>query len=126
MRRPVIGIEPAGFHARVDAAENVARRAVANQDCMIRIKIRDFCKATVKIDLARFIRSNLFRNEDFLKKRRNAGTFQSTLLHHGVPVGNEIQQIFSIKFYQKLLYMAQNYEATERKNLEIATTRSYG
>ena len=37
---------------------------------------------------------------------------------------NFIQVI--LEFYQKLLYMAQNYEATERKNLEIATTRSYG
>lgn len=30
------------------------------------------------------------------------------------------------EFYQRLLYMAQNYEATERKNTEIATTRTYG
>ena len=30
------------------------------------------------------------------------------------------------EFYQKLLYMAQNYEATERKNVDIAITRTYG
>ncbi len=30
------------------------------------------------------------------------------------------------EFYQRLLFMAQNYEATERKNVEIATTRTYG
>lgn len=28
-------------------------------------------------------------------------------------------------FYQKLLYMAQNYDAAERKNVDIATTRNY-
>lgn len=29
-------------------------------------------------------------------------------------------------FYQKLVYMAQNYDAAERKNVDIATTRNYG
>lgn len=28
-------------------------------------------------------------------------------------------------FYQKLLYIAQNYDAAERKNVDIATTRNY-
>ncbi len=28
-------------------------------------------------------------------------------------------------FYQKLIYMAQNYDAAERKNVDIATTRNY-
>ncbi|MCR4813250.1 MAG: WXG100 family type VII secretion target [Lachnospiraceae bacterium] len=29
-------------------------------------------------------------------------------------------------YYQKLSYIAQNYDAAERKNTDIATTRNYG
>ena len=103
MRRSVVRVEPAGLHPGVDAAENVAGRAVSDQNRLLRFKIRDLGKAAIKEFPARLICADQLGDKDPLEIRRDIGALESPLLHDSVAVGNKIEQIIAVEILQKLL-----------------------
>ena len=77
------GIDPAGTHTHLLAAQNIRCQAVAYDHGSLYVKIGNLCKAPLKIYRIRLVGTNLLGNEDPLKKVRNISALQPSCLHVG-------------------------------------------
>ena len=89
--------------AEIDSALHIRGKRVADNYCFAFVKSGDRIRNRLKVFNARLLRSDLLRNENFLKILLYGGAFDSLFLYVFDTVSDHIKLAFAVKsFYKRL------------------------